>query len=166
MSLALDRMSTDDAAVALSRCCGARRWVDGMLARRPFGDRAALLVAADEVWATMTAPDVLEAFSHHPEIGADIDALRRRFPATATLSAGEQAGVALAADEVLAALREANLRYRERFGYIFIVCATGKTAEQMLEIVRERTTNDPDTELRVAAAEQAAITRLRLEALA
>jgi 2-oxo-4-hydroxy-4-carboxy-5-ureidoimidazoline decarboxylase len=88
-----------------------------------------------------------------------------RFPITAHLSEQEQAGVAGAAEDVLDALAEANRAYEQRFGYIFIVCATGKTAEEMLALLGERLSNDPADEIRVAAAEQAKITELRLMAL-
>ncbi len=109
--------------------------------------------------------DWLEAFAAHPKIG-DRDALRAKFAATAAWSAIEQAGVDGAPEEVLDALADANDRYHERFGYIFIVCATGKTAEEMLALIRERLSNDPEVELRTAAAEQAKIARIRLEKLA
>ncbi|MCA9687495.1 MAG: hypothetical protein KC457_35360, partial [Myxococcales bacterium] len=128
----------------------ASRWVEGMLARRPFGDRA--VEVAREVWATMAREDVLEAFDHHPRIGASLESLREKFASTATLSAGEQSG-ALGADEaVLTALRDGNLRYEQRFGHIFIVCATGKSAAQMLALLEARMDNDPADELAVAAA--------------
>ncbi len=164
----LDAMDEADARVALTRCCGAARWVEGMLARRPFGDDAALHCAADEVWAAMDRSDVLEAFSHHPRIGADIDALRARFGSKGDLqwSSGEQAGLSEADEDTLRALRDGNLAYEERFGFIFIVCASGKSAAEMLALLRSRLHNDPDDELRIAAAEQAKITHLRLEKLA
>ncbi len=132
---------------------------------RPFETDDALVAAADAVWARMERDDILEAFSHHPRIGADVEKLREKFAATAELSAGEQAAVASASDEVLHRLRDMNVRYEERFGYIFIVCASGKSAEEMLEILESRIDNDPEDELRIAAAEQAKITRLRLEQL-
>jgi 2-oxo-4-hydroxy-4-carboxy-5-ureidoimidazoline decarboxylase len=159
----LDAASHDEAAAALKRCCGASRWVHGMLARRPFGNDARLHAVADEVWAAMDRDDVLEALSHHPEIGASLDALRERFSSTATWAAGEQASVAQADEATLVALRDGNVRYRERFGHIFVVCATGKGAGQMLALLQARIDNAPADELRIAAAEQAKITRLRLE---
>jgi 2-oxo-4-hydroxy-4-carboxy-5-ureidoimidazoline decarboxylase len=113
----------------------------------------------------MEKADMLEAFSHHPEIGSDIASLRQRFAATAAWSSAEQAGVAGADDATLEALRDGNVRYREKFGYVFLVCATGKTAAEMLALLRARLAHDPDTELQIAAAEQAKITRLRLEKL-
>lgn len=162
----LDAAGADEARALLQRCCGATAWVEGMLARRPFCDDEALHAAAAAVWAGLERADILEAFTHHPEIGASLQALRERFASTAGWSAGEQSGAAAADDATLSRLRDANVRYRERFGYIFIVCATGKTAGEMLELLEARLPGDPEAELRTAAAEQAKITRLRLYKLA
>ena len=145
----------------LLRACGSTRWVDRMMARRPFGNDAKLLFAARNEWFGLTEADWLEAFSHHPKIG-DGAALAERFPATHDLSAKEQSGVGGAGANVLAALAEANDAYEKRFGFTFIVCATGKTAEEMLQLLRDRLPNDRAAELRVAAEEQAKITALRL----
>ena len=145
----------------LSRACGSTRWVDRMMARRPFGSDARLLRAARIEWFGLTETDWLEAFSQHPQIG-DRSSLAARFPATHDLSAKEQAGVGRAHDDVLSALAEANATYLDRFGFIFIVCATGKTAEEMLALLRARLSNNRATELRIAAEEQAKITALRL----
>lgn len=135
-----------------------------MIARRPFGSRDALLAAAREEWFALSPDDWREAFSHHPKIG-DREALRARFPATRHLSEREQAGVSGASDDVLEALAEGNLAYEQKFGHIFIVCATGRSAEEMLAALRARLVNDVDTEIRLAAGEQAKITALRLEQL-
>jgi 2-oxo-4-hydroxy-4-carboxy-5-ureidoimidazoline decarboxylase len=163
---ALDAMEEAEARAALTRCCGAHRWVEGMLARRPFGSDEPLRRAADEVWASMEREDVLEAFSHHPRIGANMDELRMRFAATSAWSAGEQAAVSHADEATLASLRDGNLEYEARFGHIFIVCATGKSAAEMLALLRERMPNERDEELRIAAGEQAKITKVRLAKLA
>jgi len=160
----LNSLSTDEAREALRRCCGAARWVDAMAARRPFPDAQALFAAADEVWADLGPADWTEAFAHHPRIG-DKEALRERFAATRQWAAGEQAGVDRASEAVLEALARGNRDYEARFGHIFIVCATGKGAEEMLGLLEARLPNDAETERRVAAAEQAKITRLRLEKL-
>lgn len=159
----LNDLPEGEARAALARCCGAARWVDAMLEARPFASASALHAKADAVWAALEAADFLEAFSHHPEIGADSGELRRQFAATAELSQSEQAGAAGAGADTLALLRELNRVYRERFGYSFIVCATGKSAQQMLSILQQRLQNTPQRELGVAAAEQAQITHLRLE---
>lgn len=161
----LNALPEDEAFVALQRCCGSTAWVRGMLARRPFASTASLFAAADEVWAQATRGDVLEAFEHHPRIGANLDELRRKYASTATWSSGEQAAVSEADEATLRALRDGNVAYEQRFGHIFIVCATGKSAAEMLEILQSRLPNAPDEELRIAAGEQAKITRIRLEKL-
>jgi 2-oxo-4-hydroxy-4-carboxy-5-ureidoimidazoline decarboxylase len=164
---ALERLNTEpaqDAHAALMRCCGATRWADGMVARRPFADADALLAAADEVWAAMGEGDWREAFTHHPRIG-DVSKLREKFASTATWSSQEQKGVSGASEETIQALAQGNRAYEEKFGFIFLVCATGKSAEEMLALLRERMPNDAAAELRIAAGEQAKITRIRLEKL-
>ena len=159
----IDGATEVEARDTLSRACGSSRWVDRMVARRPFGGRDALLKAARDEWWALSPDDWLEAFSHHPRIG-DRASLAARFPATHHLSAREQAAVGDATEDVLTALADANEAYLDRFGFIFIVCATGKTANEMLELLRARLPNDRDTELRLAAEEQARITALRLDA--
>jgi 2-oxo-4-hydroxy-4-carboxy-5-ureidoimidazoline decarboxylase len=160
----LDSASEADARALLARCCGSTRWIERLLARRPFGSQETLLSAARDDWFALDPSDWREAFSQHPKIG-DRDALGTRFDATRSLSAREQAGVAGASDQVLDALAEGNADYERRFGFIFIVCASGKTAEEMLGLLRTRLGNDPGREIQIAAAEQAKITALRLEAL-
>src|SRR5438132_3008024 len=137
---ALNSASEADARAALSRCCSSRRWADALLARRPFASPAELLTAADAVWADLDRRDWLEAFTAHPRIG-DLESLKKKFAATAAWSVDEQAGVADAADEVLRELAAGNCRYEERFGHTFIVCATGKTAAEMLGLLRARLNN-------------------------
>lgn len=132
-----------------------------MLQRRPFVSDQQLLAIAREEWFALTSPDWREAFGHHPRIG-DRASLGARFPATAELSEQEQRGVAGASNATLDALAEGNRAYEEKFGYIFIVCATGKTADEMLALLRARLGNDPQEELLIAAGEQAKITELRL----
>ena len=135
-----------------------------MIARRPFGSRSRLQQAARVEWLSLMKDDWLEAFSHHPQIG-DRASLAKRFPDTAQLSANEQSGVNNAGEAVLSALASENAAYKEKFGHIFIVCASGQTAEQMLAKLRARMPNDPETEIRIAAGEQAKITELRLDLL-
>ncbi|HWB77274.1 MAG TPA: 2-oxo-4-hydroxy-4-carboxy-5-ureidoimidazoline decarboxylase [Nannocystaceae bacterium] len=161
----LDAQAEADARAALVRCCGSSTWVAGMLAARPFGDDATLFAAADRVWNAVAPDDVREALTHHPEIGANIDELRKRYGDTATWASGEQSGVQSAGEATLVSLRDGNIAYKQRFGHIFVVCATGKSAAEMLALLHQRMGNDPDAELAIAAAEQAKITRLRLEKL-
>ena len=159
-SAVLNTLSVEAAREALARCCGSRRWVDAMLAARPFASPEALHEFADRVWATLDRPDFLEAFAQHPAIGARAEALD-------PWSAEEQARAAASGNaEGTTQLRALNEAYATRFGYTFIVCATGKTADDILASLRARLHNDATTELAVAAAEQARITHLRMEKLA
>ena len=147
-----------------ARCCGAMNWVEKMLARRPFADKASALAAADAAWAETGEKDWLEAFAHHPRIGGK-DALRAKFAATKTWAQGEQSGAAGADEATLDALEKGNANYEARFGFIFIVCATGKSAAEMLALLNARLPNDRAAELKIAAAEQNKITKIRLEKL-
>ena len=160
----LNRLPADEARAALGRCCGSTKWIERMVAARPFSDPARLYAVAEESWNHLSPDDWREAFGHHPRIG-DMEALRVRFATTREWEAGEQAGALAASEEVLEALARENREYERRFGHIFIVCATGKTAAEMLDLVRARQDNDATDELRIAAGEQAKITRLRLEKL-
>jgi 2-oxo-4-hydroxy-4-carboxy-5-ureidoimidazoline decarboxylase len=162
----LNALSDETAREALMRCCGAQRWVSAMLARRPFQSTAALFDTARELWQALDREDYLEAFQHHPRIGDNLSELAKRFARTASMALREQAKVASADSDTLRVLRDENQRYFERFGYIFIVCATGKTAQEMLDLLRERLSHDPASELAIAAEEQSKITALRLAQLA
>lgn len=153
-----------EARAALERCCGSGRWVDAMLVARPWPDREALFAAAERAADALGPDDWREAFAHHPRIG-DRAALERRFAGTAAWAADEQRGAAAAPAALLDALEDGNRSYEERFGHIFIVCATGLTAEDMLSRLRARLTNDRERELAIAADEQRRITRLRLQKL-
>ena len=163
MSQGLNDLSEQEAYALLKQACGASRWVEAMVSGRPYADRVRLREAAQKVWETMERSDILEAFEHHPRIGADIQALRQKFAATASLSESEQASVAHASEETLMALRDGNQKYEERYGHIFIVCATGKSAQETLELLQARMDNAPERELAIAAAEQGKITQIRLE---
>lgn len=158
----INALSEEDAFEAFLASCGAVRWAEQMNARRPYADEAQLLTTAREVWHDLGAADWLQAFAAHPQIGEGPGPSSK----TAAWSAGEQAGVADAADATRTALADANRRYREKFGWIFIVCATGKSAGEMLTLLRHRLDNDSAEELRIAAAEQEKITLLRLHKLA
>jgi 2-oxo-4-hydroxy-4-carboxy-5-ureidoimidazoline decarboxylase len=160
----LDAMPEPQANELLSDCCGASRWVSGMLARRPFRSRAVVLSTADEIWRSLDAGDWREAFSHHPRIGERKSAMPQSERESAW-AAGEQSGIERARDDVRAELAAANREYEQRFGYTYIVFAIGKSAEEMLALARERLRNDTDVELPTAAEEQRKITRLRLEKL-
>lgn len=150
------------AAEFFARSCASRRWVDAMVAHRPFRDTNALRAAAQEQAAALQVADWLEAFAGHPRIG-DLGSLKARYAATAGLASQEQSGVKAADEPTLQALAAGNFQYEQRFGYIFIVCASGKTAAEMLEFLQLRLNNRPERELTVAAAEQLKITLLRLD---
>jgi 2-oxo-4-hydroxy-4-carboxy-5-ureidoimidazoline decarboxylase len=160
----LDLASTEDARALLFRCCGSSRWVQQMVERRPFGSTRALLDAARVIWQSLGPDDWKEAFGHHPRIG-DRQALEERFAASRALSQQEQAQVADATNDEIEALAEGNREYELKFGFVFLVCATGKSAGEMLARLRERLNNDPAAEIRIAAEEQAQITAIRLEGL-
>ncbi len=145
-------------------CCGARRWADEMTQGRPYANAQALTEKATEAWEKLGSDDWLAAFGAHPKIG-DIESLKAKYSATKNLAASEQSGVAQASHQVLEELAAKNKEYEEKFGYIFIVCATGKTADEMLNILRSRIVNSPDEELKNAIEEQKKITLLRLEKL-
>jgi len=164
----LNALSSEEAQAELLKCCGSTNWARRMAQQRPFptgGDAMRrLLDAADRVWWDLGREDWLEAFTRHPRIGEkaaakDASAETRRW------SEEEQSGTRSAREQVLAALAKANRAYEQRFGYIFIVCATGKSSEEMLALLQQRLQNDPAAELRVAAEEQRRITHLRLQKL-
>ena len=157
----LNTMSVGDTGDALARCCGSRRWVRAMVAARPYVDDAGLFDIAERTWWTLDPDDWLEAFSHHPRIG-EREATRPAHDQEREWSAGEQAGMDQAGREVHDGMVAGNLEYEERFGHVFLICATGRSGDEMLTALRERLSNDPAEELKVAAAEQVKITRLRL----
>lgn len=161
----LNSLSQKERQEAFLRCCGSTRWVSGMCHAFPFSTDEELHHKADEVWNALNKEDFLEAFTHHPQIGASKEHLRKKFQSTASWSSGEQAGVSKASEDILDRLVHGNKAYLERFGYIFIVCATGKSAKEMVELLEQRLPNEPEIELRIAAQEQAKITHIRLEKL-
>jgi 2-oxo-4-hydroxy-4-carboxy-5-ureidoimidazoline decarboxylase len=160
----LNTLSPERAAEVFRACCGASRWVDAMLARRPFASADLVMSMADDIWLAMGPDDWHEAFAHHPRIG-ERDAALRQDARAAAWSASEQSSVANVDTSIHDQLAEINRAYEARFGYIYIVCAAGRSADELLEIARRRLTNAPDDELRVAAEEQRQITRLRLRKL-
>ncbi|HEX5759832.1 MAG TPA: allantoicase [Thermoanaerobaculia bacterium] len=157
----LSSLPPEEAESSFLTCCGSREWARRMAAARPFADHEALLHAADEVWAGLSPAEWREALDSHPRLGErpSGDATESRW------AAAEQSGAAGAGRDTLARLAEANRRYAERFGWTFVVCAAGRSAEEMLAAYEGRGGNDPQTELGVAAEEQRKITRLRLAKL-
>lgn len=160
----LDAMKPDQARGIFAECCGSSKWVNEMTAMRPFRTFDNVLKGADEAADKLDAEDWLEAFAHHPRIGEKA-ASAPAHGATTEMAAEEQSGVDAAANDVKAALMNANREHELKFGYIYIVCATGKSADEMLGIARKRLNNDAEKELAISADEQRKITRLRLEKL-
>ncbi|KAA1259532.1 Allantoinase [Rubripirellula obstinata] len=157
----LNSLEEQELFQTLETCCGSREWVNRMIGGGKFTSDSDLLLRAKTAWEGLREPDLLEAFSAHPRIG-DIDSLRAKFANTKSIAENEQAGVKDADEEVLKRLSAANDEYFDKFGFIFIVCATGKTSRQMLQILEERLVLSRDQELKNAAAEQLKITELRL----
>jgi len=160
----LNRLPFEEARAEFLRCCGSTRWADALARARPFKDVPAVYAEAGWLWSQTGPDDWKEAISHHPRIG-DVDKLRERFKATGAWSEQEQKGMEGAGEDIIQALADGNREYEARFGFTFLICATGKSAREMLEHLRERMNNPPALELRIAAGEQAQITRLRLEKL-
>jgi 2-oxo-4-hydroxy-4-carboxy-5-ureidoimidazoline decarboxylase len=154
----------NEAIATLLSCCAAQRWAGAVAALRPFASEASLLKTADEIWATMQEPDWMQAFRAHPRIG-ERQAAHAAGQSTAQSSAWsqqEQASTQSAHDHVLKELAEGNARYEELFGFTYIVCATGKSPEEMLGILKRRLNSDRHTELREAAEQQRQITHIRV----
>ena len=160
----LNQESQVAAESVLLSCCGSCGWAQKMAEARPFADVASLLNQAEKLWQNLETEDWLEAFTAHPKIGAK-KAVPQATAQSAEWSHAEQSGTQTAADSVRDALAEANRLYEKKFGFIFIVCATGKSAKEMLEICRERLKNDADQEIFKAAEEQNKITKIRLRKL-
>ena len=149
---------------ALLQCCGSKRWAREMVQARPYQNVETLIAKANDIWWSLPSEDWLEAFRSHPKIGekkaaAPVSDQSRQW------SGQEQAGVNNASRETVDDLAALNRTYEQKFGFIFIICATGKTSEEMLSALRKRLDNDRATELSVAAAEQSRITELRLKKL-
>ena len=162
----LNGLAHVDAAAEFRRCCGSARWAERMARARPFRDFDSLAVTGDVVWNALHPDDWREAFAAHPRIGeGGVGRAGKAGGPEAAWPAQEQAAAANADAEVKRRLHERNRDYEARFGYIFIVCATGKSASEMLTILERRLSNDPDRELRIAADEQRQIARLRLAKL-
>jgi len=160
----INNLSDTEAEEAFLRCCGSLVWAGQMAVYRPYATFKEMEERGESLWPKLTNSQWRQAFTHHPKIG-DIDSLRTKFASTASWAGGEQSGTAQASEKTLHALAHGNAAYENRFGYIFIVCATGKSADEMLALLTERLTNDPETEIVIAAEEQKKITRLRLRKL-
>ena len=160
----LNSIPHDEAVKALLQCCGSNRWAEEVANARPYENVELLIASANDIWSTLERDDWLEAFRSHPKIGekkaaATVSDQSRQW------SGQEQAGIATASRKTVDALAALNWAYEQKFGFIFIICATGKTPDEMLESLKKRLENDAETELPIAAAEQSKITELRLKKL-
>jgi OHCU decarboxylase len=182
----LNELPFREAEALLLSCCGSREWARQLSAERPFGSAEELAEASDRIWRSLPKEEWLGAFAAHPRLGEVAGTGFNLHPhpnsvagtgppglhphpnsadRSGAWSSREQAGTKSASSQTLANLAEANRRYEERFGHIFIVCASGKSAAEMLALARARLHNDAQTELEIAAEEQRKITRLRLAKL-
>jgi 2-oxo-4-hydroxy-4-carboxy-5-ureidoimidazoline decarboxylase len=157
----INSLAEPEARAAFLKCCGAPRWAERMAQLRPYKSEPELLESARQIWRALERADWLQAFAAHPKIGEGD--LQRKFAKTAAWAAAEQAGVAVAPDTLLQALADGNRAYEAAFGYIFIVCASGKSAGEMFALLEQRLKSSPEEELQRAALEQEKITLLRLQ---
>ena len=163
----INQATTSEADSMFEECCGSATWASMMTMMRPFASEDELIHIGAAVWndrQILQTEDWLEAFAAHPKIGETKAAPTQKARA-AEWSAGEQAGMSSAGDQLKQDIAAANREYFEKFGFIFIVCASGKGAAEMLELCRARIGNDRDTEIRNAATEQEKITAIRLRKL-
>jgi len=162
--LEFNNLPNQKAEEELFKCCGSKNWAKAMLDQRPFRDLDEIDRKATALWMNCDKQDFLEAFTHHPRIG-NLKSLEAKFGSTSDWASEEQGSVATAQQKILEQLASANDHYLEKFGYIFIVFATGKSAPEMLEILKKRLNNDPDQEMKIASGEQMKITLIRLKKL-
>lgn len=159
-----DHLPAEKKKELLLQCCGSVEWVNKMLEVFPVEDMVEFLEAAEEKWNECSMEDWKEAFEHHPKIG-DIDSLKEKYTNTKGWAQDEQSGVNHANENTLQELAKSNDEYQKRFGFIFIICATGRSAAEMLDELKARIKNPEEEETRIAAAEQLKITKVRLEKL-
>ncbi len=152
----------EEAVREIFPCCGSKTWAASMVSKRPIRDEASLIATSDAIWRGLGEPDWLEAFRSHPRIG-ESHTEKASAEQSSAWSAQEQQKAATADEAVKMALKWGNREYEQKFGRLFIVCATGKSASEILEILRRRLHNDEATELRQAAEEQRQIMHIRLK---
>ncbi|TNE52845.1 MAG: 2-oxo-4-hydroxy-4-carboxy-5-ureidoimidazoline decarboxylase [Bacteroidetes bacterium] len=159
-----NQLSEKEAFDSLYQCCASEKWASQVSKQRPYSSLQALLWAADQSWEQCGPEDTLEAFAGHPKIG-DVKSLAKKYAATKSWAGNEQSGVDAASQSTIEALATGNQEYEKRYGYIFIVCATGKSADEMLDILNSRMNNEAETEFKIARGEQHKITHIRLKKL-
>ena len=159
-----NKLNDQQAYQQLMLCNTSSKWCQAMIAQRPWESLQSLMLLAIRCWLLSDEEDLLEAFEGHPQIG-DITTLREKYQESKAIAGDEQSGVEQASEKVLQDLASGNKAYYQKMGFIFIVCASGKTAEEMLELLQERLNNSRQQELDNAAIEQAKITQIRLQKL-
>ena len=159
-----NKQNREKAEQDLFKCCGSKAWVKKTMEIFPFNSVEDLKISSDRNWFSCKKEDWLEAFSHHPKIGNQSGA-DKKHSSTEEWAKEEQSAVKDAGQIILSELEKANQSYENKFGFIFIVCATGKTANEMLKLLNERLNNEPDKELHIAINEQNKITHLRIDKL-
>jgi len=158
----LNQLNDQQAKLNFMQCCTSSTWVRRMIAARPFTSTSALKESANTLWQGLEEFDYLEAFEGHPKIG-DVNSLRAKYANTKALAGNEQGLVNEAPEQVLQVLAQGNENYEQKFGFIFIVCATGKSAQQMSDLLQARLSNNKSQELDNAAEEQRKIFQLRID---
>ena len=158
----LNSLTNSEAKKQFELCCGAENWIQQMNQSRPFETENEIYQKAESIWFSLSTDDWLEAFTHHPKIG-NMNSLRKKFQSTKSISETEQSGINDATEITLNELAKSNQLYENKFGFIFIVCATGKSAKEMLELLKTRLENNFETEMKNAAIEQNKITQIRLQ---
>ena len=160
----ISNITVQNSSDLFSKCCGSEKWQKSMLSSLPFDSKEEMISRSEKIWYSLDKKDWLESFSHHPKIG-DLKSLKEKYSETKNFAENEQSAAKEASMETLTELAKYNEDYEKKFGYIFIVCATGKSADEMLSIIKNRIQNDPETEIKIAMEEQNKITKLRLEKL-
>jgi 2-oxo-4-hydroxy-4-carboxy-5-ureidoimidazoline decarboxylase len=161
---AFNQLNRSESETLISQCCSATQWIRRVADGRPYQSMAILIATADKIWVSMQEDELLEAFDGHPKIG-DPDSLKEKYRSTLTVASHEQSGVKEANDQLLENLAQQNHNYFDKFGFIFIICASGKSANEMLASIDERLSHSRDRELVIAAREQWQITLIRLNNL-
>ncbi len=157
----LNNLSPEAAEHFFAQTCAAQRWVTKMQAQRPYANVPNVLQQAKTLWQDMEQDDFLQAFDAHPMIG-DMSSLREKYASTKAMASHEQDGASQADEATLQALQKLNLAYKEKHGFIFIICASGLSAKTMLEEIEKRIDNTTATEIDIASKEQIKITMLRI----
>jgi 2-oxo-4-hydroxy-4-carboxy-5-ureidoimidazoline decarboxylase len=159
-----NKMTAQQFKVEIFKCCGSTSWVQKLAEKFPFASKEELKEESDKIWVSLSEKDWKEAFTHHPKIG-DANSFKKKLASTANWASAEQAEVRSAEEQTLIELKTGNDEYEKKFGYIFIVCATGKSAEEMLAMLKVRLKNSPQEEIEIAMQEQNKITHLRIDKL-